>query len=55
MFDELIDGLAMGAAAGAASTWARRKMQSDRQLIWSGEQPDGTVLTIEQADGRCRM
>ncbi len=55
MIDRLIDGLLTGAAAGAASGYARRRLANDRELIWSGEQPDGTTLVIERALSRGRV
>ncbi len=50
MFDELISAAIRGGAAGATAGYVNRRMQSARQLIWSGECGDanGTVLTIEQ-------
>jgi hypothetical protein len=46
MFHGLVDGLMMGAAAGAASSWARRKMTSRQTpIIWTGE-CNGTTLDL---------
>ena len=45
MFHGLVAGLMMGAAAGAASSWARRKMTSRQTPIWTGEY-NGTTLDL---------
>jgi hypothetical protein len=53
MFDELIDGLVMGAAAGAASTWAGHKMTPTPGIpIWTGAVGDTAMTLMRETSGR---
>jgi hypothetical protein len=42
----IIDGLLIGAAAGAGANLAHQAMQPGQTPIWTGTFPDGTILTV---------